>query len=155
MIRVQGARLSAALQVGVGAELFVTAVPELRAAADPVPLIPVVLQIGHLRPGESENWQAFKDRVGDRLGEVVDQLYAEVGAEEVVPLYAANALATAMTVDQLAVVSAHPRITVDFADLDPLLPVVAMDEVVTDIGLHAFMATVKHTGAGVKVAVLD
>src|SRR5205085_1777224 len=73
MIRVRGARLAAALDIGLAAELFVPAAPELRAAADPV----------------------------------------------------------------------------------PLLPVVAMDEVVADIGLPAFTAAGVRTGAGVKVAVLD
>jgi hypothetical protein len=159
MIRTRGARLAAALDVGIESELFVTSAPELRASADPVSLLPVVLQVDRLHPGATEPWAAFKDRVGDRLGAVVDQLYHEVGLGEVSWLFAGNALATALTVEQLDTVSAHPGISVQFADLDPLLPVVAMDEVVTDIGLPAFMAPAPRpgplTGAGVKVAVLD
>jgi serine protease AprX len=155
MINVASPRLDAALQAGAGMEFFVAAAPELRAAADPVPLIPVILQIGRLRPGESEEWRVFKDRVGERLGQVVDDLHSEVGVDEVVPLYAGNALGTAMTMDQLALVAQHPGIIVEYADLDPLLPVVALDGVAADIGLHAFTAAGGGTGAGVTVAVLD
>lgn len=155
MIRVPSARLGAALQAGVGAEFFMAAAPELRAAADPVPHIPVILQVDLLRPDESEDWHVFKGRVGDRLGEVVDQLHSEVGVEQIEPLYAGNALGAAMTVDQLAIVAEHPGIRVEFADLDPLLSVVALDGAVADIGLRAFTATGGRTGQGVKVAVLD
>src|SRR5262249_4987287 len=110
-------------------------------------------------PGGSEQWDAFKHRVGERLAAVDDLLHQEVGAGEVGWLFAGNALATALTVEQLDIVSAHPGISVEFADLDPLLPVVAMDDVVTDIGLPAFTASAPEpgplTGAGVTVAVLD
>jgi serine protease AprX len=155
VINVSSPRLDSALQSGARAEFFVTAAPELRAAADPEPLIPVVLQVSRLRPEGREDWPRFKNRVGNRLGEVTDELYAQVGVDEVVPLYAGNALGTAMTAEQLALVAEHPDIIVEFADLDPLLPVVALDGVAADIELHAFTAVGHRTGAGVKVAVLD
>lgn len=156
MIRSQGARLALAMQAGPGAELVLAAAPELRAADSERLVMPVVLQVDMLRPQGGESWPAFRDRVGDRLGAVTDQLRYLVGAqEEIVPLYAGNALATALTVGQMAEVADHPDITVEFADLDPLLPVAAMDDAATDIGLHTFTAADGLTGAGVTVAVLD
>src|SRR5215470_15513895 len=159
MIRLRGMRLTTAFDIGLESEQFVAANAELRASADPEPLLPVVLQVDRLHPGGTEPWAAFKDRVGDRLGAVVDQLHQEVGVGEVSWLFAGNALATALTMDQLSIVSEHPGISVEFADIDPLLPVVAMEDVVADIGLPAFTASVPGpgglTGAGVTVAVLD
>lgn len=158
MIRVQGTLLSFALSEGGDREQFVAATAELRAVADPVPLLPVVLQVGIERPRSGETWVAFKDRVAQVLGSAIDRLHSEVGASEVTPLFAGNALATALTRDQIAIVNADPRISVRFAELDPLLPVVAMDEVVADIGLAAFVqgpAAGGLSGAGVRVAVLD
>jgi len=155
MIRVQGTRLSAAL-AGSGTDLIYTAAPELRAAASPVPVLPVVLQAGQLRPAPGERWPDFKNRVAERLGPLIERLNYEVGtAQEITPSYAGNALATALTVDELAVVTEHPDIVVQFADLDPLLPVVTMDDAATDIGLPAFTGAGGLTGTGVKVAVLD
>ena len=155
MIHVQGKRLSTAMRTGLSAEL-VAATPELRAAASAEPVMPVVLQVDRLRPESTERWPTFKERVSDRLGRVTEQLRYQAGAgEEILPLYAGNALATALTLEQMAIVSEHPDITVEFADLDPLLPVAVMDGAAVDIGLHLFTTASGCTGAGVKVAVLD
>ena len=153
MIRVPSARLDAALHAGIDAVFFVSAAPELRAAANPVPLIPVILQVDRLRPNQSEDWPVFRPgrqpaRRGDRSA-----FHAEVGVEQIEPLYAGNALGTAMTLDQLALVAEHPGITLEFADLDLLVSVAALDSVVADIGLHAFTAMSGCTGADVTVTV--
>lgn len=156
MIKQRGQLLLRALTDGVADHTFVAGVPELRAAPDAVPLLPVVLQVGYARPERGEDWAAFKQRVADRLGGQIDRLGSEAGVTTVMPLYAANSLATALTVAQLDVVAADPRLRVEFAEVDPLVPVVAMDAVITDIGLAAFTGTHgAFTGAGVKVAVLD
>lgn len=156
MIRRQGIRLSAALTEGPDSEIVLAAAPELRAAPSEGLVIPVVLQAGALRPEDGEAWQAFRDRVGDRLGELTSQLRLLAGVgEQILPFYAGNALATALTMDQMAYVSEHPGIVVEFADLDPILPVAALDGATADIGSPAFSAQSALTGEGVKVAVLD
>ena len=132
---------------------------------DPVagfePEVPVVLQIDPLSPGVDEPWVHFKDRVGGRLGRQTDLLRDRIGVGDVRELYAGNALAASLTAGQLTAVIDDPHIVIAFAELDPLLPVVLMNEVVGDVGATAFRAARPEltggglTGAGVTVAVLD
>jgi subtilisin family serine protease len=116
-----------------------------------------VLQIGKTTNAESAAWPVYRARVGDVLGSAIDRLTAEVGPPLVEPLLAANAVATALTPAQLEIVAADPRIVVEFADLDPMLDVTAMDTVLDEVGLPAFRLAdpADLTGAGVRVAVLD
>lgn len=157
MIRVRGTLLSRALADGVRPELDVAATAELRAAAvEDVPLLPVVLQVGTAQPDPGERWPAFKDRMAQQLGAVIDRLNREVAPDRAVPLHAANSVATALTAEQIDLIETDPRLSLEFAELDPLLDVTAMDVVATDVGLAAFRADAGDlTGAGVKVAVLD
>lgn len=51
--------------------------------------IPVVLQADPPHSGDGETWQAFRDRVGDRLGELTSQLRLLAGVgEQIPPFYA-------------------------------------------------------------------
>ena len=156
MIRVQGTLLSRALSEGARPDLFVAATAELRAAAVEEPLLPIVLQVGMSQPAPGEDWPTFKDRIAQLLGGVIDRLNQQVQPDRMQPLYAANSVATALTPEQINVVAADPKLTCQFAELDPLLDVTAMDVVATDVGLTAFRAAAGDlTGAGVRVAVLD
>ena len=127
----------------------------------PEPELPVVLQIDPLSPGADESWAHFKDRVGGRLGRQTDLLRDRIGVGDVRELYAGNALAATLTAGQVTAVMDDPDIAIAFAELDPLLPVVLMNEVVGDVEAAGFRMAGSEltggglTGAGVTVAVLD
>jgi subtilisin family serine protease len=129
--------------------------------AGPEPELPVVLQIDPLSPGADESWTHFKDRVGGRLGRQTDLLRHRIGVGDVRELFAGNALAATLTAEQVTAVSEDPDIAIAFAELDPLLPVVLMNDVVGEVGAATFRtagggpAGAGLTGAGVTVAVLD
>ena len=130
-------------------------------AAGPEPELPVVLQIDPMSPGADESWAHFKERVGGRLGTQTDLLRGRIGVGDVRELYAGNALAATLTAEQVTAVMDDPDIAIAFAELDPLLPVVLMNDVVGEVGAAAFRtagggsAGAGLTGAGVTVAVLD
>lgn len=126
------------------------------APAAPAEPVPVVFQIEPVRPGPAESWSGFKSRVADRLGRQVDLLRDRIGIGAALELYAGNSLALELTRGQLAEVAVDPRITIAFAELDPVLAVVCGTDVPAEIDAPAFRtANDELSGAGVRVAVLD
>ena len=154
MIRREGAKLTAAL-TGIGDEVFLTAAAEFRAADDPNPLLPVILQVDSSRPTAGEDWPEFKERVLQQLGAAEDELNQHVQPASVQTLVSGNSLATALTREQYAIVAEMPGITVEYADLDNIEYVTTMVDVPRELGLDDFCAPSSLTGAGVTVAVLD
>lgn len=129
---------------------------EYRWAAETGSGLPMVLQIERVEPALGEPWPRYRERAAGRLRPVVDGLQERVGIGKVRMLYAGNAVAATLTTDQLIAVAEDPGLAVTFAELDPLLPVVSMNEVIGDVGAPAFQrAGGGLTGDGVVVAVLD
>lgn len=163
MIRTEGRLLTRARAFGADDHVVTSGMPELRAVDQATPRLPIVLQVREGAPQPGETWPSFQQRMADALGSTADRLMVSAGIPQPRPLFAAGALATTLTSDELDAVAADPGAIIDYADLDPLLPVVSAQDSHLDIGLAAFLAASAQsagltgglTGAGVKVAVLD
>lgn len=134
----------------------VYAVSELRAASEPNPALPVVLQLPRVTPIPGEDWRRYKERVGERLADLAERLAKTAGVGARSLLFAANALAADLTLDQLDVIDRDPAVRLEVVEFDPLLDIAALDGLATDIGLPAVLAAHPTLdGSGVRVAVLD
>jgi serine protease AprX len=114
--------------------------------------IPVFATTPRIEPKHSERWEAYRERVNERLWPVRDRLQQMMGQEvEALPL--SNTLRLTVSPDQARMLST--RSDLELVELDPLLQVVSMDDAAEDVAASSFRVDAEVDGTGVTVAVLD
>lgn len=121
----------------------------------PADAIPVVLKIPTVAPTPGEGWSSYRDRAAEACAVVARRVEAD-SVERPRVLIAANSVAAELPLDTINALLDSSEVDVELMELDPVLPVVQMNDALDDTGVAAYRAAGGTLdGSGVTVAVLD